>query len=183
MPQPFNPFQALVADLNRGALVVDSNSRALVPTAALLELCAAAGEEGVRDFGRSLGTEAGRRVASRLKQLDEANIETMVEHLGGELALMGLGSLEVERWGRALVLGVLGSPFDERGDGLLAAILEGALQRSTGRDVAVVAVDRSKVHIRFAVLTAETAKAVRASIASGTKWSEALAALQTRGEA
>ena len=178
MAQPFNPFQALVADLNRGALVVDSSSRALVPTAALLELCEAAGDEGMRNFGRAIGTEAGRRVASRLRTVDTASIDSVVEHLGGELALMGLGNLALERWGRALVLRLTGSPFTAAGDALIAAVLEGAIQRGLGRDVSVLPVGSQGPHARFAVLSAATADKVSSTLKSGTSWADALAALQ-----
>ena len=37
-------------------------------------------------------------------------MEDVLDHLGGELALLGLGSLGLERWGRALVLTVEGAP-------------------------------------------------------------------------
>ena len=102
----------------------------LVPPLALLDLCQSAGQEAIAAFGRQLGLEAGRRVAHRVGSgLESLGVASWVEHLGGDLALMGLGSLAVERWGRALILTVSDSPLGQEGDALLAAVLEGALER------------------------------------------------------
>ena len=102
----FDPSYALEFDFSRGQVrMANAGERVLVPSDALLALCHGTNEdEVVRDFGRRLGTEAGRVMNDRLGQAWQASLETVVEHLGGELALMGLGSLGLERWGHALVL-------------------------------------------------------------------------------
>ena len=56
--------------------------------------------------------------------------------------MLGLGSLGLERWGRALVLTVDGGPFGQQLDRLLGAVLEGALQRAFGRDCRAVKLGR-----------------------------------------
>src|SRR5689334_22347123 len=111
----FDPSQALTFDLAHGLVHLEgAPSRLLVPADGLLVLARAAGPAAVATFGRSLGDAMGRRVASRLAEAEgvrAATVEVVVEHLGGELALIGLGSLGLERWGRALVMVVDQSPL------------------------------------------------------------------------
>ncbi len=172
-------FQGVRFDLGRGLVCVDEASyRVLVPSDVLSDLLGQATAETARDFGRRIGTEIGRRVASRLgAQAPHASVETVLNELGAEFALTGLGSLGVERWGRALVLTVRDSPLGPGGDRLLASVLEGALARGLGRDSAVVPLDRSESLVRLAVLSQATAPRLRESLAAGTRWSEALTRL------
>ncbi len=152
----------------------DGGERVLVPVAALAALCKGADADARSDFGRSLGTEAGRRVAERLGDTARAEIEAVVEHVGGELALMGFGSLELERWGRALVLTISDSPFGAAGDDLLAALLEGVFQRAFARDASAVRLMREDTRARFLITSRGGAQKVRDWLASGTPWGDAL---------
>src|SRR5450432_2379343 len=128
MTPRFDPSYALVFDLGRGQIrMANAGDRADVPSDALLMLCQGASVEVVLYFGRRLGTEAGRALLGRLGEAGQASMEAVVEHLGGELALMGLGSLGLERWGQALVLSFVHSPLGAAGDSLLGFILEGAM--------------------------------------------------------
>lgn len=183
----FDPAHVLKFDLGRGQVEVDGASpRVLVPAEALLELCKHAGPDALRDFGRKLGTEAGRRTADALGAgLAAASLEALVDHLGGNLALMGFGSLALERWGRALVFTVEDSPFGPLGDALLASVVEGALQRAAGRDVEVVVLSRDDASVRLVVLSPPTAERVRSWLQAGTSWGEVLSRLHqpARGEA
>ena len=130
--QDFCPEGAVSFDLGRGRVDLDGVApHVLVPVDALLDLCRAAGSEAPKDFGRRLGSEAGRRVAARLSDgLQDVAVETLVEHLGGDLALIGLGSMGTERWGSALVVTFSESPLGHAGEAILAAVVEGALQRA-----------------------------------------------------
>jgi hypothetical protein len=176
MPQPFNPTHAVRFELGRGRVSLEGEgARVVVSADALLALCAGAGGESVKDFGRHIGTEMGRRVADRTDA--GASVASLVEHLGGELALAGLGSLGVEVWGRALVLTVNESPLGNRGDPLLAAVLEGAVQRAFSRDAAVVPIDRTDGRARLAVVGRSTEATLRRWLADGTPWGDALARL------
>jgi len=180
----FDPTAAVRFDLARGQIALpDSGQRVLIPADALLTLCSAAEPEARQDFARRLGTEVGRRVAERLGGAELASAEAVVEHLGGDLALMGLGSLELERWGRALVLAFVGSPFGAAGDDLLAAALEGAIQRAFGRDVGVAKLVRDDARARFLVTSRAGAARVRSSLDSGRPWGEVLAELATNSGA
>jgi len=178
MATPFDPSQSVAFDLNRGQIALQgAGERVLVPADALLALFSSAGEEERIDFGRRLGTEAGRRSAERLGDVANASIEDVVEHLGGDLALLGLGSLGLERWGNALVLVITESPFGPSGDDLLSAVLSGALQRAFGRDTGVVRLERQDRCARFLVTSPGGARRVQEWLAHGTPWGEALTRL------
>jgi hypothetical protein len=178
MAPPFDPTHSVQFDLDRGRISMPgSESRLLVPAEALGRLCAGAQEDSVKDFGRGFGTEIGRRVAARLG--DTVSVSAMVEHLGGELALAGFGSLGIEVWGRALVLTISNCPLGAEGDALVCAVLEGALQRAVARDAAVVRIERSDGKARLAVLRPSTAASVKRWLADGVSWGDALARLSS----
>jgi len=169
-------FQGVKFDLGRGLVSVDDASyRVLVPSDLLAELLAQSGSDTARDFGRRIGTEMGRRVSSRLgDRTKQASVEEMLGQLGAELALTGLGSLGVERWGRALVMTVQDSPLGRRGDSLVAAVLEGAIQRALGRDSVLVLLGHAENQIRLLAVSPKTATRVEQWLASGTPWTDAL---------
>ena len=181
MAEPrFDPSNAVKFDLGRGHVALDGAPRMLVPVDALLALCQGAGDEALRDFGRTLGTEVGRRVRERIK-VDQASLESVVEHLGGDLALSGLGSLAIERWGRALVMTLSDSPLGAEGDALIAAVLEGALQRGMGRDARVIKLERSDDRVRLLVIAPKMAQKVRGWLDAGVAWGDLLAKLHAGG--
>ncbi|MCC6900341.1 MAG: hypothetical protein IT377_15290 [Polyangiaceae bacterium] len=175
----FDPSHSVKFDLGRGSVHLEgTGARVLVPADALVELCRHAGADSLTDFGRKLGTEVGLRVTAHWGEGGlNIGVEGFVEHLGGNLALLGLGSLSLERWGKALVFVVEGSPLGSAGDPLLAAVIEGALQRSLGRDTRAVILGRDDGHVRFLVIGAPGADRVRAWLAEGKSWGEAIARL------
>jgi hypothetical protein len=180
MKAPYDPTHSLKFDLGRGRVSVDNASvRLVLPVDALKKLCETAGEDAVHDFGFSIGTEIGRRVANRLPAIQLASIEDVVEHLGGEMALMGVGSLGIERWGRALVFVVTGDPFGASGEVLVASLLQGAMQRALSREVLPLFLSRDGEQVRFLATTPQAASKIQAWLANGVKWGEALAQLQT----
>src|SRR5438093_1423720 len=98
----FDPSKAVTFDLSHGLVHLEgAPSRLLVPAEALGALAAAAGSAPTRAFGRALGEAIGRRAALGLEATSGA--DAVLEHVGGEVGLAGLGSLSLERWGRALV--------------------------------------------------------------------------------
>jgi hypothetical protein len=176
MATRFDPAFSVQFDLGRGQIAVrDGGDRVLVPVDALVALCDGADREVRKDFAHRLGTEAGRRVAERLGDTTGAGIEAVVEHIGGDLALMGLGSLAVERWGRALVVTIADSPFGARGDDLLVALLEGVFQRAFGRDASAVLLMRADAEARFLITSRAGAEKIRSWLSAGTAWGDALA--------
>src|SRR5262249_20196825 len=131
-----------------------------------------------------LGTAIGRRVADRLGNgAQSASMEEVLDHLGGDLALMGLGSLGLERWGRALVLTLDGGPFGQPLDRLLGSVLEGALQRGFGRDCRATKLMRDDRQVRFLIASPGSASKVSEWLGSGVSYADALARLQSKGAA
>jgi hypothetical protein len=177
--QEFYPEGAVSFDLGRGRVELDAAAaRVLVPVDALLDLCRAAGTEALKDFGRRLGSEAGRRVAARLSNgLQDVAIETVVEHLGGDLALIGLGSLGTERWGSALVVTFSESPLGPAGEAILAAVVEGALERAFSRDVTAVPLHDEGDQLRLLIVHPKAERTVRAWLGAGVSWGDVLARL------
>ncbi len=181
MATRFNPSGSVSFDLVRGRVDLGGD-HVLVPADALVDLCRAAGPDAVTDFGRRLGTAIGRRVADRLGDAAaSASLEEALDHLGGELALAGFGSLGLERWGRALVLTIDGGPFGQQLDELLAAVLEGALQRAFGRDCRAAKLMRDDRQVRFLIASPSGAGKVAAWLSSGISYGEALTRLQSSG--
>ena len=187
MPEArFDPSKAVTFDLASGLVHIEgAPSRVLVPADALRALCDAAGGDAAAAFGAALGTPMGRRVASRFTEgaagigdsVRKASIEAVVDHLGGEMAIAGLGSLTIERWGYALVLVVDHSPLEGAGDRLLEAVLAGALEASTGQRVRTLSLGRDGTRARFLAAGSAAVEKARAWIEQGISWGEALARL------
>lgn len=182
MPQlPFDPSQAVTFDFAHGRVQLDdAPACVLVPAPALVELARAAGGEGRAILARAVGAPIGRRVARRLSSGEGplgASIETVVEQLGGEFALVGLGSLSLERWGRALIFVFDHSPLGDEGDELLAALLDAALESATGRPARCVPLMRDAARVRLLVANERAAERVRAWLGEGVGWGEVLARL------
>jgi hypothetical protein len=206
----FDPSKAVTFDLASGLVHIEgAPSRLLVPADALRALCEAAGGDATAAFGRALGVPMGRRVATRLGGSDasgkasgggsgsggggaggagsgsaetvrKTSIEGIVDHLGGELALAGLGSLSVERWGHALVLVVDHSPLESAGDKLLEAAFAGALEEATGRAVRALLIARDDARARFLIAGSAAIEKARGWIEQGMTWGEALARLHSK---
>lgn len=188
MAEPrFDASKSVTFDLASGLVHLEGAPlRVLAPPDALLALAGAAGPDATRAFGRALGSPMGQRVAQRLAGAADgsehavrgASLEAVIEHLGTELALVGLGSLAAERWGRALVLVVDHCPLAAgTGDVLLAAVLESALAAATGRTASVGVVARDSVRARFFVGNATAMRKLHGLIGTGTGWAEAIARL------
>jgi hypothetical protein len=185
-------------DLERGRVTLrdksgasdERSSRAVVPVDALAALCRTVSPEVVVDFGRGIGTDLGRRLAERLdRELHGASPQLILDALGGEVALLGLGSLRLELWGRALVFAfeqsslLQASPGDanDASTRLLAAVLEGAIARGLGRDACVLPIARSHDEVRLLVCSRSAEARVRSWLADGCHYGEALARLNEAG--
>jgi hypothetical protein len=151
----------------------DSLRTAIVSVEALAQLCAAAGDDAAARFGRAMGEAMGSRVAKRVGA-DGATTEAFVEHLGGELAVCGLGVLAIERWGRALVFVVQGGGVPASVTG---ALLEGALQKATGRAAASVRLMQEPDRERYLLTSEQAARQAVQWLAEGASWGEVLVKL------
>ncbi|MEZ4230314.1 MAG: hypothetical protein R3B89_14170 [Polyangiaceae bacterium] len=180
----FDPALALKFDLGHGTLSqVGGGARVVMPTDVLARLLEGASEEVCRDAGQQLGTDLGRRVASGLGDSDQAPPERVLEFLGGEMALMGLGSLGFERWGRALVFSVVDSPLGPSADAFVAALFDGVMLRLYGKNTSAVCLGRVGKRVRFLVSGQSAANRVKAWLDEGVHWGEILSRLQSGGDA
>lgn len=181
----FDPAQALKIDLARGQLtLLGSSRRLLVPADCLVDLLAASSDEAVAAFGAAMGTDIGRRLAERLgSAIERASIELYLEHLAGELSLVGLGSLSVERWGKALVLRIEGLAEYAALEGVVHALVAAAIQRSLSRDVAVLSLSKDEGILRLLVVGRHARAPIEAWQAAGLSYGDILTKLHQSTEA
>lgn len=169
----FDPSRSILVDLARGQLRDDEDAaRVNLPAHLLSRLCEQAGEHATRDFSSALGTELGRRIKDRLgNAVEKATTEEWVEHLGGQLALVGLGDLSMEQWGKALVLRVVGSPAGLTE--VVSGVLCGTLSRALGRNISTVSFE-SEDGTAFLILTQSAAEKVQKLADAGAGLGEAV---------
>lgn len=168
-PARFDAARAVRLDLTRGAALASNDERlVLIPAAALIELALEAEPELRLTLGKALGASLGARVAARLGGSEAtvgASLETFVAELGGELAASGLGTLTLERWGRALVV-IVGNPAVDD-DAFLAGLVGAALATSTGKDTHAVHLSSTDGQAKLLITSRGTAARVRAWLGAG----------------
>jgi hypothetical protein len=177
---PFDASKAVTFDLSRGEIRKDDDERrVLVAARAVTALCQAAGDDATAAFGQSLGESIGASIAHRFERgggdARGASIESIVEHLAGELAVSGLGTVSVERWGRALVLVLDHSSADN--DKMLAPLLGAMVSRAAKVQARCVRLSREGDRARFLVTGESGAGKVRDWLSAGVPWGEALVRL------
>jgi hypothetical protein len=189
---PFDASKAVTFDLPRGQIQKDgADPRLLVSASALIALCRAAGVDGASTFARATGQSIGAAIAARFERtgsdVGSAAIDAVVEHLSGELAVIGFGRLSVERWGQALVLVVDHGPASDAGDELLRGLLGAAVAGAAGLDLECVRLAHEGERARFFIAGRRGAEKVRQWLGSGVSWGEALVRIHPtasgRGEA
>jgi hypothetical protein len=174
----FDPTRSVVFDLNRGQVTLEGNAPMLLLGAeSLAQLCAQVDVAVLRQFGVALGKQAGSRIRARLSGNAAFTIDTMVDQLGGELSLAGLGSLSIERWGQALVVQIERCPLGRSAYELMSAYVEAALQVAVNREVNAVVLERGAQSFRLLLCSKAAAARVKGWITSGGSWGDALAAL------
>ncbi len=178
---PFDASKAVTFDLSRGQIQKDDEPRLLVAAGALLALCQAAGGDATSAFARGAGAAIGQSIASRFERTGSdaraASVETVVDHLSGELAVAGFGTLSAERWGRALVLVVDRGTGGAEGDRLLGVLLGSAVSKATKVEARCVQLARDGDRVRFLVCGPRGAEKVREWLSAGISWGEALVRL------
>ncbi len=170
-------------DLEAGTVRIgDDDKGVMVPAGVLQSLIKSTSPDARAQAGRDLGAHIGRGVARRAGgggALMEAGLEHAASLLAAELAIVGLGSCNLERWGRALVVHVAGSPV--AASDFVAHVVEGALVVATGRNLACTLLSDAD-GVRVLVASERGARQVRGWLEQGTTWSDALARLQSGGE-
>ncbi len=171
----FDAAHSIQFDLGRGNVRAGDEQVLLVPASALAHLTTVASPEANEALGRALGAAIGRRARGRLQEVQEASIEMVVTQLAGEAALAGIGSLSIERWGRAVVVLVEGSPLAHS---LMAPLVASALEAIFGRAVWCTLLSKEAPHARVLVASERGVERARDWVASGIPWGDALARLQ-----
>ncbi len=169
-------------DLQSGTVRIGDDEKGLVVPASLLtSLLKSATPEARTKAGRDLGAHIGRNVARRAGSghaLLDADLERAATLLAAELAVSGLGTCNIERWGRALVVHVVDSPVDA--PDFLVAVIEGALTAATARTLSATLLSDAG-GVRALVASERGALRVRGWIEQGTSWSDAIVRLQAGG--
>jgi hypothetical protein len=180
MPGPaFDPNGAVRFDMKSGAASDTRGTRLVLVPATALEALERTTPGALSHLGSEIGRGCGARVAARLggdSGVRAAQLEIVVSHLAGELAIAGLGLVHVERWGRALVLVVTNSAVAS--DGFISAALTGALHAATGREVSVGPLGKEGTVARYFVGAQPTVLKVRSMVSQGKAWGEILSSLQ-----
>ena len=173
----FDAAHSIQFDLGRGSVRSgrEEDCVVLVPAKALAHIVAAAPPAAVDALARALGDAIGRRARARLDDAATASVEAVVTQLAGEAALAGIGSLSVERWGRAVVVRIDGTPMPAP---LLAPLVASALEATFGRQIWCVLLSGGGDDARVLVASEGGVERVRAWLASGVPWGDALSRLQ-----
>jgi hypothetical protein len=170
-------------DLRSGTVqLADDEKGVVVPAAALAALVKSAPFDARAQVGRDLGAHLGRGVVRRAgggKSLLEADLDGVATLLAAELAVAGLGTCNLERWGRALVVHIADSPLASSPD-FVAHLVEGALSAATGRALACVKLSDDG-GVRVLVASEGTASRVKDWLEHGTSYADALVRLQSKG--
>jgi hypothetical protein len=174
--QPFNPNGAVRFDLRSGSASDSGGARlVLVPSAALEGL----DSEVLEQIGNQIGRACGARIAARLggdNGVRATEVEVVITHLAGELAIAGIGAVHIERWGRALVAIVANPSVSD--DAFISEVLAGALSTASGRQVSAVALGREHGEARYFLGTAATTERVRELVSQGMGHAKVVAAIQ-----
>jgi hypothetical protein len=173
----FNSTHAVRFDLPQGQVHAGTEAERvlLVPTGAIDDVALSAPPEAVEALGRAIGASIGRRAAARMGDAQAASIEDFVTQLAGETAVTGVGVLSIERWGRALVIVVEGSPLSSS---ILSPLVAAAIEAASGRGAACTVLSRDSHMARLLVASPSGVGRVREWIAAGVPWGDALARLQ-----
>jgi hypothetical protein len=174
----WNPSGAVRFDLKSGAASDGAGGRVVLLPASAVEALERTTPAALVDVGAGLGRAAGARVAGRLggdAGVRASTLEVVVSHLAGELAVAGVGVVQLERWGRALVIVVENAVVGS--DAFLGAALAAALAAAAGQDVSIAPLGRDGGAARYLVASAATAARVRALLGAGKSWPDVLGAL------
>ncbi len=175
----FDPNGALRFDLHRGAASDARGARLVVLPAAAIEALERTQAGAVAALGAELGRARGAEIAARLGGdggVRNAQLEVVVSHLAGELAVAGVGAIHLERWGRAMVCVVTNASVPS--DVFLGSVIGNAIGAASGREVVAAAIGRDGDAARFFVGTAKTAERVRGLVAQGKPYAEIVASIQ-----
>ena len=172
----FDSIHAVRFDLPHGAVHAkgDPERCVVVPSAALDSLIRDSSPEAAELFGRAWGSAIGKRLASRLEDAESATLDDFVTQFAGEAAISGIGTVALERWGRALVVVIGGSPLS---DSTMESLVAAAVEAACGLRPVCAAVSRDGETSRIFAGTQVSVDRLRAYLGSGLSWADAIARL------
>ncbi len=177
MEEPkFDPGGFLEFDMAKGAVRARRGGRVvLLPEGVLksvVQVAMASGQSS--DAFRELGEFVGARVVDSLgAHVSDASPEAVLGHLSATLSLLGLGRAQIETWGDAMVVEVVGAPDLGRTEGVIERVIAGVFGALTGTRVECAATGQN----RFLVLHPDALAGVRARIADGASLAELIGTL------
>lgn len=139
---------------------VATRERALqvvIPASALLQLQSELDVDQLVNFGAALGEEVAGRLLQEIPDPRTASAAVVVDHLGAQLAVMGLGSLSVEFWGEAMVFVLVGCPLltpagsNQPGESVMSGLLQAVLLRTFGQAARVLPLQKQQQTTRWLV--------------------------------
>jgi hypothetical protein len=172
----FDPTGAVRFDLRSGSASDSRGARLVLVPSSALELLSS---EALAKIGEQIGRACGSRVAARLGGdggVRSSDVEVVINHLAGELAVAGIGAVHVERWGRALVAIVANASIAD--DAFVSAVLSGALSEAAGREVSAAGLGHEGNQARYFIGSAATSERVRGLASEGKGYAEIVASLQ-----
>jgi hypothetical protein len=172
----FDPTGAVRFDLRTGSASDSRGERLVLVPSAALDLLSS---EALGKIGEHIGRACGARVAARLGGdggVRGSEVETVISHLAGELAIAGVGAVHVERWGRALLVVVSNPSITD--DAFVSAVLAAAMSAASGREVSAAALGRERDEARYFLGSAVTSERVRRLVSQGQGYAEIVASLQ-----
>ena len=170
----FNPTGSVKFDLKNGAASDAGGARLLLVPSAVLDTV---DDATLRVIGAGVGKACGQRAAARLGGevgVRASQLEVVITHLAGELAIAGIGAIHVERWGRAMVCIVTNPSLAN--DAFLSGVLGAAISSASGREAHAAPLGREGGLARFFVGSRATAD--RVARMQGKSYAEIVASLQ-----
>jgi hypothetical protein len=172
----FDPTGAVRFDLRSGSASDSRGDRLVLVPSAALELLSS---EALSKIGEEIGRACGARIAARLGGdggVRGSDVDLVISHLAGELAIAGIGAVHIERWGRALVAIVANPSIAD--DAFVSAVLAGALSEAAGREVSAAGLGHEGNEARYFIGSAATSERVRGLASEGKGYAEIVATLQ-----
>lgn len=175
---------AIVADLPRGRIETRDRRRLVaLPADWLATLLQHAPATASDALGAALGDTLEPDARAALADSEEPTPDEVAYALSAALALRGLGTLHIERWGDALALVWHDGPgADAAWDALAAATVATLVSRLTGLAVACAPVGREGSALRLLLGSAAVCALARACVEQGEGLPQILARLERGGE-
>lgn len=165
-------------DLSKGTVSHGDGASVVVPAKSFGELIAAVSSDVRARVASELGNAMGARMQKRAggsSGVRSASLESVVSSLSAELAISGLGTVTLERWGRAMVMHVTQSPIDA--PDFLAVLVTSAISTSTGASAFSTVLSKQD-GVRVLIGSQSAAQRARKWLDEGVAWGDAIARLQ-----